>query len=370
MQRDLNMDEPTARRRVADEARAAAVEAEIVPALGQAYAGSWFDPASGRLTIGITDPDLARQVAAAGANPKPMSYSYGRLDSIKRELDDLAAKDPAAADGVAAWRVDPIRNRVVVTLLTGRPRSALAAAAGRHGNAVAFESTTHEAVSTADYVDGGEKITSAGKACSIGFNARLTYSDLPGVSDPVVITAGHCADTTSYDVYAYGQSPSVGIRLGRWWLRDFGRDWAVVGVTDRENWIQGPWVALHTANDDYATMFGTQQQPIGGTVCKSGITTKVTCGVIRARNETVRQSDTGRSVTGLTRHTACAEPGDSGGSNYTPASQAQGVTSTSTVMTDTSGRNRCLSVFGQENRGWYVEITYIQGYTGARILTG
>lgn len=174
LQRDLGIDETTARRRLSDGARAAAAEPGIARAAGPAYAGSWFDAATGKLVVAVTDAALAETVRARGARPEVVKRSHARLDAIKRHLDDLAGRRPGAAAGVAAWRVDPTTNRVVVTTLAGQPPGALVAAARAHGDAVRFETTTGVPGAAADYVDGGERISSGSSQCSIGFNARLT----------------------------------------------------------------------------------------------------------------------------------------------------------------------------------------------------
>lgn len=364
LQRDLRLDEAAVVKRLADEAVAARIEAALVPALGADYAGSWFDAALGRLVVGVTDPARAEQVRRHGAVPRTMQHSYARLTAIKARLDGIARRAPEAVAGVSSWRVDPVANRVVVTRTAGRPAGALAVAAAET-DAVRWETTTHEVTATTDFLDGGEGIRSGGATCSVGFNARLTYSDLPGVSDPVIISAGHCVGA-SLDVQGFGNSTTVSRTLGRWWLRDYDRDWAVAGSLDTSWWVQGPWISLHTPNDDWTTVWGTQQRPIGSSICKSGFTTHVTCGVIRARNESVFLSDLNRTVYGLSRDTTCQEKGDSGGPHYTGDIQAQGVSSAAVL---TVGK-RCLATIGQENRSWYVEITYIQAYTGARVLTG
>lgn len=368
MERDLRLDEHAARRRLADEAAAAAVAAKLVPALGAAYAGSWFDAASGRLVVGITDPARAEQVRDEGATPAVRRHSYAELMSVKDRMDALAKATPEAAAGVSSWRVDPMSDSVVLTTATGAPRGALAAEADTRSGAVRFETGAGATVAAGDFVDGGEGILTGTRRCSVGFNARLTYEGLPGVSDPVVISAGHCS-VGATTVSGYGNSDTVAFSLGRWWMVDLDHDWAIAGAIDTSYWHQGAWISLHTLADDVLNVHGTQQRPIGSSVCKSGITTHITCGYIRARDETVVQSDTGRTVVGLTRDTTCQEPGDSGGPHYTADVQAQGVSSTSAVRRDASGRQRCLEVFGEENRSWYVEIGYIQGYTGARVVT-
>ena len=78
-------------------------------------------------------------------------------------------------------------------------------------------------------------------------------------------------------------------------------------------------------------------------MCKSGITTKWTCGIITAKNETVTYTG-GKTVYGLTRHTACVEPGDSGGANVSVfyGYHAEGVTSGASMFVDAAGKKRCL----------------------------
>ena len=370
MQRDLHIDAATARRRVAAEAAAARAEAMLVPALGTAYAGSWFDAARGTLVVNIVDPAHAQQVRDGGATPKvlPDGFTLAKLNAIKAKLDALATATPSAAAGVASWHVDPVSNRVIVTIIAGHRRGLLAKTAAAAGEAVRFQTTSRPAASSADewtFIDGGEGIQSGSQRCSVGFNARLTYPELPGVSDPVVISAGHCSEGGSTDVLGYGNSPNIAVSLGRWWLRDLTYDWGIIGSI-HPRWWQGAWISQHTPDDVPLHVRGTQQRPIGSSICKSGVTTKITCGVIRARGESAYQSDTRRTVFNLTRDTTCAEKSDSGGPHYTPDVQAQGIGSTVEVIT---GTGRCLQTIGQENRSWYVEISYIQSYTGARVMT-
>jgi streptogrisin C len=372
MARDLHIDEAAARRRLAAENEAARTEAAVVPTLGRTYAGSWFDPGSGKLVVNLTDATMAAAVRRGGALPRILPNGHGltELNAIKTELDELAESEPSAVAGVRSWGVDPVTGRVVVTTLAGRERGKLAKRALAHGGAVRFETTTAPAVAT-EWADGGEGIQSGNTPCSLGFNARLTYSDLPGVSDPVIISAGHCA--TAAEAYGFGNAryeepTKTSTILGRWWLVNRDHDWGVIGSIRTDYWSQGPWISLHTPFDGVLIVHGTQQRPIGSSICKSGFRTGITCGVIRNRGESVYQTDQHRTVYNLTRDTTCTRPGDSGGPRYTADGEAQGITSTSAPVSPTD--DRCLQDIGQENRSWYVEITYIQGYTGARVTTG
>ena len=69
---------------------------------------------------------------------------------------------------------------------------------------------------------------------------------------------------------------------------------------------------------------GSTQSPVGGSICRSGSTTGWHCGTISQHNTSVTYPE--GTISGVTRTTVCAEPGDSGGS-YISGSQAQGVTS-------------------------------------------
>ena len=82
-------------------------------------------------------------------------------------------------------------------------------------------------------------------------------------------------------------------------------------------------------------------------MCKSGITTKWTCGIITAKNQTVTYSG-GRTVYGMTRHNACVEPGDSGGANVSVLGgyHAEGVTSGASMIEDATGKKHCRAKFG------------------------
>jgi streptogrisin C len=69
---------------------------------------------------------------------------------------------------------------------------------------------------------------------------------------------------------------------------------------------------------------GSNVAGIGASICRSGNTTGWRCGTLQATNITVNYSD--GPVYGLSKTSACANPGDSGGSVIS-GNQAQGVTS-------------------------------------------
>jgi streptogrisin C len=82
-------------------------------------------------------------------------------------------------------------------------------------------------------------------------------------------------------------------------------------------------------NGTTVTVEGSQEAPVGASICRSGGRTQWQCGTIEAKNQTVNYGG-GNVVYGLTRTSACANQGDSGGS-FISGSQAQGVTSGGTL---------------------------------------
>ncbi|MGA5559276.1 S1 family peptidase [Streptomyces lavendulocolor] len=357
--RDLRMDSAGVQRLLADEAAAAVTQRRLASRLGSSYGGAWFDRETRRLTVAVTDPALSPIVRTEGARVKVVKHSRGRLGAVQAELDDLSRRDARATTGVGGWRIDEPTNTVVVSVIAGRPAGAVLKTAKARGSAVRVEMVTDLPRLSAEYLDGGERITMPnGSNCSVGFNARIHWDTTS--SSPAMITAGHCAE---------GGSPVLGFngrQIGRWWLVDARYDWGIIGV-DTVQWEQGPWISRHTADDAVYLVRGSVQAPIGGSVCKSGITTQVTCGVIRARNETVVLGS-GKTLYGMTRNTSCQEPGDSGGP-YFSGGQAQGVATAATTRRSNEWSPwLCRSKFGLENISWYQEINYILGYTGSRLI--
>ncbi|MFB6550870.1 S1 family peptidase [Streptomyces sp. NPDC056405] len=80
---------------------------------------------------------------------------------------------------------------------------------------------------------------------------------------------------------------------------------------------------------------GSQRAAVGATVCKSGATTKWTCGTISSYNNSVTYTDPGQPrtlVKGLAKSSVCIHKGDSGGAWITNQGQAQGLTSGSSDL--------------------------------------
>lgn len=360
MKRYVGLDAAEAKARAATQAKSLKADKTLKGKLGADYAGAWLDK-SGKLVVAVSDAADVATVKAGGAQAKLVKHSQAKLTGIVAELDRKAGKAGTAADrkasgqrqaavnGLSAWRVDPATNDVVVSVVKGKQDSAAVKALAKYGDAVRVEQLAAAPQAAADYMDGGDEINGN---CSAGFNLRN-----PSTGQGYLLTAGHCVSAGSY---VYSRGIWFGTTLESWYP---GLDDAIIRK-DNSYWYQGPWVDTNPSNGGYVNVYGYSDAPVGTLICKSGITTKLTCGYIRGKNETVTYTG-GLVLYGLTRHDACVEPGDSGGANYQYASTrtAEGVTSGASLY---GTAKRCGSAVGQPTVSWYFPIADSMAYYGPK----
>jgi streptogrisin C len=352
--RDFGISTAQAHRRLQHQRAQDRLADRLTRDLGARHSGGAFiDGRTGELVVTVTDRTGARQVRSSGATAKPVAYSSADLRRVQRDLNRYARRSGAGA--VQDWYVDVRANNVVVTALSGA-----------HGEAT--EDFLHKARSYGDRVDidhrqantvpaaylyGGQQVNmSNGFVCSNGFNARTSS----GAS--ILLTAGHCAEG----------SPTFsrnGVTIGGTRGYSFpGNDYASVNINDPAYWNPQPAVDMY---DGYArAVVGHSSAAIGSSLCKSGRTTGWTCGTIQATNQTVNYGG-GDIVTGLVRHSACVEQGDSGGSNMT-GNYAQGLSSGGALYQQGS-RLVCGQKVGQPNVSYYQPVGEALSAYGAQLLT-
>lgn len=303
MRRDLGLSEQQAEARLDAEKRATATERKARRAAGAGYAGSWFTPRSGDLTVALADPGKAAAVRAAGATVKLVRHSAGQLDAAKERVDALNAPD-----GVSSWRVDWKSNRVVVETLAARQadndvKHFLAQA--REVAPLTVRTTSHAPTTLAAGTVGGDPYYTGNVRCSIGFSVQGGF-----------VTAGHCGGA--------GQAVNGwdGSYIGDFQGSSFpDNDYAWVNVGS--GWWTVPVVlGWDTVSDQLVR--GSAEAPVGASICRSGSTSHWHCGTVLAKNETVNYEQ--GAVHEMTKTDVCAEGGDSGGS-FISGDQAQGVTS-------------------------------------------
>ncbi|OKI55172.1 peptidase S1 [Streptomyces sp. CB00072] len=303
MQRDFGLTEGEAVARLADEKAATALEPKAQRAAGSAFGGSWFDARTGKLVVAVTNAGKAEAVRATGADTRLVEHSAKQLDAAKARVDALPAPS-----GVSSWHVDPATSSVVVNVVASEQRDndvRSFVAKAREAGPVTVETTAEAPQTFAAGTVGGDPYYTGNVRCSIGFSVHGGF-----------VTAGHCGGA--------GQSVRGwdGSAIGNFQGSSFpGDDYAWVNVAN--GWWTVPVViGWGTVSDQLVR--GSNEAPVGASICRSGSTTHWHCGNVLAKNETVNYSQ--GAVHQMTKTSVCAEGGDSGGS-FISGDQAQGVTS-------------------------------------------
>ena len=296
LQRDLRLTPDQAKDRLVREDQAARADRALRKRVPAALGGTWYDARSGRLIAGITADGQRARVLAAGAEPRRVAYSEARLDAWKARLD-ASSQAPA---GVPGWYVDLPSNRLVVTARSTALGSAFVRRSGVPASVVRVVVSNESPRAMIDVVGGNAYYIGSGTRCSVGFSVNGGF-----------VTAGHCGRQGATTSQPSGQFRGSSFP---------GNDYAWVGVAAGNTMIG----AVNNYAGGRVAVGGSQDAPVGSSICRSGSTTGWRCGTIQARNATVTYPE--GTITGLIRTNACAEPGDSGGSAIS-GNQAQGVTS-------------------------------------------
>jgi streptogrisin D len=303
--------------------QAATVASSLSAELGASTAGSYLNEA-GKVVVTVTDAAAANRVLQAGAIPQIVTRSAAALAATSAELTRTATVPGTA------WGVDPVSNKVVVSIdpsVTGANLAKVNAAVARLGDAVTVE---HLSSTFSTLASGGDAIYSGGFRCSLGFNVRSgnTFSFL---------TAGHCGNIGATWFSNSARTVVLGTRAGTSFP---GNDYAIIRYT-------AAGTPPGTVGGQDITSAGTPV--VNQTVTRRGSTTGVHTGRVTQLNATVNYAE--GSVTGTIRTTVCAEGGDSGGPLYS-GTTAYGLTSGGSGNCTTGGVTffqtvtEALSVFG------------------------
>ncbi|MFE6779482.1 S1 family peptidase [Streptomyces sp. NPDC057702] len=331
LQRDLGLTREAAVARLAAEARAGRADRDVRQRLGQRTGGTWYDARTARLVAAITDPADAATVRAAGATPRQVAHTEGALRQAVRHLDAAGRRAPAEVTG---WRTDPVGNAVVVSYRSAswHAARALTRAAGVRADLVRYERVGQAPRPLVDVV-GGNRYWTSKYGCSVGFTVNDGF-----------VSAGHCGtvgETTT--------GPG-----GRFVGSSFpGDDMAHIRVTAGNALV--PAVNRYRGGER-VRVAGSQEAPVGASICRSGGTTGWHCGTIVSWDSSVDYGEQGQ-VTELLETNVCAEPGDSGGSALA-GQQAQGVTS--------GGSGDCA----RGGRTWFQPVNEILETYGVTLATG
>lgn len=337
MKRDLGLDANEAHARIARDVAAADVIEQLRTTVGDAFAGAWVSDDANTINVAVTDEALAADVTAAGATPVVVTNSVTKLQDAKAALDNIEIDQPStltsesAPSGIASYYVDVEANKLVLEALSGSTAHAEALAAQVGLVEGEFEVRTVENMPTTFIRGGDAYYINRSARCSVGFTVTTGF-----------VSAGHCG-TVGSTATTSSSGGSLGTFSGSVFpgSADMSYIRTVSGTT-----LSGTVYGYGAAN---IAVTGSTASAVGSSICRSGSTTGVHCGSVRALGATVNYAE-GR-VTGLTQTNACAEPGDSGGSFYT-GGQAQGVTSGGSGDCSSGGTtyfqpvNEILSTYG------------------------
>jgi streptogrisin C len=304
LERDLSISRDAAGARLTRQQWAGNTERMLSDVLGDTFAGAWLGADGQQFNVGVTTRAAAARVRAAGGTPRLVDDSWDTLSTLKSGLDSGATKADA---GVTGWYVDAKTNSVTLVAKRGAVDDAKEFAAANGVPADAVRVVVNDATPRPlfDIRGGDPYFIQQQFRCSIGFSTENGF-----------VTAGHCGavgDTTT----GFNQEAQGTVRVSTFpGNGDFGF------VETNADWTPRP--VVNDFNGGEAPVAGSEEAPVGATVCRSGSTTGTRCGVIQAKNQTVNYPE--GAVTGLTQTDVCAEGGDSGGS-WLSGDQAQGVTS-------------------------------------------
>ncbi|CAG9977407.1 unnamed protein product [Clonostachys byssicola] len=317
MKRDLGLDAEQAVSRVKRDIDASELIGQLQASAGASFAGAWIGEHDEKVNVAVTDETSAEKVTAAGGNPVIVSNTLSKLEQAQEALDNTDIEQASimstgeTKSGIASYYVDVASNKLVIEALADSLDHAKELAKKVGLSESEFEIRTVEEMFTTSAINvyGGDAYIIGGNTrCSIGFNVGYGF-----------VSAGHCGktgDKVTYNNQAMG-SFAGSTFPGSGDMAYIKVDTKTFNLMARIN----PWGG---SDKNRLPVRGSKESAVGASICRSGSTTQVRCGKVTALKVTVNYSQ-GR-VTGMTRTSACAAGGDSGGSFYT-GDQAQGITS-------------------------------------------
>jgi Trypsin len=345
---------------VQSEVASTGLGSEITAALGDSFAGVWFQPAEARFYIGVTSA-ASRRTAEQVLAKSGMALGNVVIQQVRSTWLELVAaqeqwnkkhatllKNMQASTGILTQN-----NAVRIELSSSIPAAERTAL--EHEAATATVNILIDVVPPANLNDTPkakktcssgafvkliaycEEAITAGVAIAIGSGQTQTKCTagpmLISGNETYMLTAGHCFDETTPEGGSSITRPvkskfpsggglrEIGNEVTRYWNTE--RDMAVVKVKRPGEFsealpipvpaVMAEWglanpVTPHAVNgQEKANTLG-----VGAMVCHEGRTSGEHCGVIKALNVRLNP-ETGPATEHLVETTTCADGGDSGG---------------------------------------------------------
>ncbi len=269
--------------------------------LGTQAAGTYLDRRTGNMVIAVSGAAAARTVRRAGGIARIVPRSGVKLNRIVQRI--RRAKRVANI----AWGIDPVANRVVLSIATtvsAKDRARLTGLVRPFGTAVRIESMPP----LRPTMSGGDNVVGPRAACSAGFNVTVNGA-------PHFLTAGHCTEVNSTWTVP---GVTAGTRFPG------GNDYGIVRYTDPATPAPSN-VNLYDGRFQPITSAG--EAVVNQRVSKSGAVTQLTSGTVQNTDMSFLYKINGRFVLGegLVQTDVCTDEGDSGGALFA-GSTALGLT--------------------------------------------
>lgn len=298
-------------------------EAEIAGLDG--FGGIWVD-STDRVVVGTTDDATAARIRellgedARLASFVTVEYTMRHLEAVAAELVEHTNDLDEELRRAFSVGIDTQINSVVVELppsAEGKPNALADAALGRAEVTISWTGVPSEQYycTYAPYCEpmrAGQRLIPS-PPCTAGFYVR-SQSD----NKPYMLTAGHCREAM-WRSYKYATGPFDVGPTHNYYVGGVG-DFSIIRINNPLGWGPQPWVMVFdtlgagTTENHFYPIRSLNSNPVGASVCKTGTTSKTTCGVILATGVT---ASLGGSIVGnLARTDFCGSPGDSGGPVY------------------------------------------------------
>ena len=371
---ELGTSTGTATRNLDRQQRGAGVVADLTAALGQRYAGVWFDNETGEFVVPLLDESGGQKVVDAmrSANLEndfrfaPADSTLAELQAAQTRLDDSITS--VIERGVAQTLVDPRTNSVVVREAAGATawdETQIERAAEEEGGVevdireqdasslvVTPQACIAESKICGNPMRGGVGMWPSGTTsccsppahCTAGFKATGKSN-----GERYVLTAGHCGESIthwmSFDdaiqprylgyVEQYNNSTSDYAKI-----RASGTFW------DKPSW---PSMVGYWGTDQERSISSEAYSYIGQWVCHAGANSGASCGTVTAQDMTVPQPD-GPQYHQTEFQTICTKGGDSGGPVFA-GNVALGIMAGNNVGVEGQNPPYC------GEKGYYTEVT-------------
>ncbi|GAA2239718.1 hypothetical protein GCM10010401_10290 [Rarobacter faecitabidus] len=327
--RDLKLTKKQALARIKLEKKAVKQEKKLKKKLGNKFAGLWISKNGKKIVVGVTTKKAAKVAKKAGAKPKIVRKS---LKSLAKQEKKFTRANAAKASGVSSWWIDPTTNKLVLQATSKKAANRALKTAGIATKDATVEINSSSYTAYRDYW-GGDPLM----GCTIAFAV-----------EGGLLTAGHCIPAGSSN---HGLDTKMNnTRIGTVQAYQYGGGIDAAYARNEGGWV-GKGRVTHWNGGGGVDIKGSNEAPVGSHVCKSGMTTKWTCGYVTARNANTYVS--GQLVVTVNTN-VCSAPGDSGGA-LVWNDQAQGILSGGSG----SGSN-CSTVFQPINtilQKWNLRLT-------------